>query len=135
MEGVQKRSIEEASDDYRSELLQDLKDPQYAAMYLKGILADGDPDTIAIALKDIADVYSASVHQHTSPEPGSEIPATVFNTLMRDQVGAFIRALSSAMRSTNRGDVQLQFEKTIADLQRLELPPIQELRAPNSERD
>ena len=58
MEKVPSRDkITTVSDDYRSELLSDLRDPSYASGYLKAILNEGDRESIMIALTDIADAY------------------------------------------------------------------------------
>jgi hypothetical protein len=58
MEKVQDREkLGRVTDDYRTELLADLRDPSYAAGYLKAVLSDGDRDAIIMALKDIADAY------------------------------------------------------------------------------
>jgi probable addiction module antidote protein len=41
--------------DYREDLLERLKDPEYAAGYLEAVLADGDSTAFLIALKDVID--------------------------------------------------------------------------------
>jgi DNA-binding phage protein len=59
METIQKRDkVDAVTDDYRQELLMDLRDPEYAAGYLKAVLQEGEDYHIMLALKDIADAYN-----------------------------------------------------------------------------
>jgi hypothetical protein len=59
METIQERErIDALTDDFRVELLADLRDPEYAAGYLKAALQDGEEYNIILALKDIADAYN-----------------------------------------------------------------------------
>jgi hypothetical protein len=63
---VQKRDkMMSVTDDYRSDLLNDLRDPSYASGYLKAVLSDADPVAISIALKDIAEAYQINVPTKT----------------------------------------------------------------------
>jgi probable addiction module antidote protein len=40
---------------YKSDLLERLKDPEYAAEYLAQVLAEGDSDAFLLALKDVVE--------------------------------------------------------------------------------
>ena len=39
--------------DYRKELIEDLKDPEYAASYLDAVLKEGDIDAFLLALRNV----------------------------------------------------------------------------------
>src|ERR1700733_13782805 len=45
---------------YKADLLEDLKDPEYAALYLSSA-EDGSPEEVFLALRDIAEAHKISV--------------------------------------------------------------------------
>ncbi|MBF0481571.1 MAG: transcriptional regulator [Desulfovibrionaceae bacterium] len=40
--------------DYRADLIKDLRSPVEAAQYINAVLEDGDPEALALALRDVA---------------------------------------------------------------------------------
>ena len=45
---------------YKSDLFEDLKDPEYAALYLANVLEDGSSEEFLLALRDVAEARKMS---------------------------------------------------------------------------
>lgn len=92
------KSVEELTTDYRSYLLEELRDPQFASYYLTEMLKDGDQQTIAMGLRDVADAYGVNL------EPSVELLAQLNEGAKRlaDQVAGIARQTKARVSRPKR---------------------------------